>query len=241
MRASVKHAVALGALLSLASAVPATGFPGGGTELTTRPRHRVDRIATFTFDNVSGEDVTMEGPWTIERRGSGEVVATYVWPEEQLVVAPDETRVWQWTQTSGCHGECDGSPGETVGPGRYLLRVPHSKAETPAPFSIGEYFTLGFTSRPALEFTVFVNTPAEVEQMRAEVDAEQKQIVSGIVRRGRPYNPEWNFTMAPSSIVLGEVFIEVCDASPGYVQRHRSEWLGQRWCPWSSYVKRVGR
>jgi hypothetical protein len=47
--------------------------------------------------------------------------------------------------------------------------------------------------------------------------------------------------MGPSSIVLGEVFVEVCDGDPNYVERHRREWLGERWCPWSSYVKREGR
>jgi hypothetical protein len=46
--------------------------------------------------------------------------------------------------------------------------------------------------------------------------------------------------MGPHSIVLGEVFVEVCDGSPFYVQRHRKEWLGERWCPWDSYVKRIG-
>jgi hypothetical protein len=47
--------------------------------------------------------------------------------------------------------------------------------------------------------------------------------------------------MGTRSIVLGQVFTEVCDASPTYVQNHRADWLGRRWCPWSSYVKRAGR
>jgi hypothetical protein len=41
--------------------------------------------------------------------------------------------------------------------------------------------------------------------------------------------------------VLGEVFIEVCDAAPRYVERHKKAWLGERWCPWSSYVSKTGR
>jgi hypothetical protein len=37
------------------------------------------------------------------------------------------------------------------------------------------------------------------------------------------------------------VAIEVCDGNPRYVQRHRDEWRGETWCPWSSYVEKVGR
>jgi hypothetical protein len=78
--------------------------------------------------------------------------------------------------------------------------------------------------------------------METEAAAEEKTlIVSGVVRRPQRYNPDWRFAMRSGSIVLGEVFIEVCDGSPKYVQRHRSEWLGERWCPWSSYVEKVGR
>jgi hypothetical protein len=56
-----------------------------------------------------------------------------------------------------------------------------------------------------------------------------------------PYNQPWSYKMGSRSIVLGEAFIEVCDASPTSVENHREDWLGKRWCPWSSYVKRAGR
>ena len=69
----------------------------------------------------------------------------------------------------------------------------------------------------------------------------ERRIVSGIVRAKRPFNQPWSYTMGPQSIVLGQAFIEVCDASPTYVENHRADWLGQRWCPWSSYVKHAGR
>ncbi|MFN2388618.1 MAG: hypothetical protein ABR575_03290 [Actinomycetota bacterium] len=61
------------------------------------------------------------------------------------------------------------------------------------------------------------------------------------MRRGRPYNPAWSYTVGPSSIFVGEVFVEVCDASPEYVEENRREWLGEQWCPWSSNVQAVGR
>lgn len=239
--------IALGlAVALLALAVPASAFPGGQVTFDTdRKRYLENTIVTLTLHNGTGEDITMENPWVIENRRTGDTESIYIWPEDQLVVAPGDDRVWRWEQNDGgCYGQCENVQyGEPVGAGRYLGIATTSVGDFGAPFDVGEYFTLGFTSRPNIEFVVYVNRPDDVTAMRAEVDrgAEDKQIVSGIVKRGRRYNPDWNFSMAPGSIVLGDVFIEVCDGSPYYVQRHRSEWLGQRWCPWSSYVEKVGR
>jgi hypothetical protein len=78
--------------------------------------------------------------------------------------------------------------------------------------------------------------------MRREAAAEDKTlIVSGIVRDAARYNPDWSYTMGPGTIVLGEVFTEVCDANPNHVENNRRAWMGQRWCPWSSYVEREDR
>ena len=231
----------------IVSALPsASAFPGGEVRFdANRPRYRPGAIVTITLDNATGEAVTMENPWVIEDRRTGETESIYVWPEEQLTVGPDEVRVWEWEQNDGgCYGECENVQyGDPVGPGTYVAVARTSAGEVRAPFEIGEYFTIGFTSRPRAKFVVYVNRADDVAAMRAEAVADpgDKQIVSGIVRRRRPYNPDWNFTMGPGSIVLGDMFIEVCDASPYYVQRHRSEWLGNRWCPWSSYVEKVGR
>ncbi len=227
-------------------AVPAAAFPGGEVTFDTQfSRYREGKIVTLTLHNGTGEAITMENPWVIEDRRDGHTESVYIWPDDQLVVAPGEERVWRWEQDGGgCYGHCENVQyGDPVGPGRYLGIARTSAGDLAAPYEIGEFFTIGFTSRPQAKFIVYVNTPGEVAQMRAEVAASQddKQIVSGIVRRGKSYNPDWNFTMGPGSIVLGDVFIEVCDGSPYYVQRHRSEWLGQRWCPWSSYVEKVGR
>ena len=227
-------------------ALPASAFPGGGVTFDTdRERYRDGVIVTLTLHNGTGEDITMENPWVIQNRRTGDTESIYVWPDDQLVVASGEDRVWRWEQNDGgCYGQCENVQyGDPVGPGKYLGVVNTTGEDFGAPFDICEYFTLGFTSRPNIDFVVYVNTPEEVAQMRTEVSAtpEDKQIVSGLVRRGKPYNPDWNFTMGPGSIVLGDVFIEVCDGSPFYVQRNRGEWLGERWCPWSSYVEKVGR
>jgi len=232
--------------LVAALAVPASAFPGGEVIFDTdRARYRGGVVVTLTLHNGTGEDITMENPWVIENRRTGDTESIYVWPDDQLVVRPGEDRVWRWEQNDGgCYGQCENVQyGPPVGAGKYVGIANTTGTDYAAPFDIGEYFTLGFTSRPNIAFVVYVNTPDEVAQMRAEAETDDadKQIVSGIVRRGQPYNPDWNFTMGPGSIVLGDIFIEVCDGSPFYVQRHRGEWLGERWCPWSSYVEKVGR
>jgi hypothetical protein len=239
-----KAALALVLITSLV--LPAPASAGGEVTFdTNRARYRDGVVVTLTFHNGTRADVTMENPWVIENRRTGDTESIYIWPDDQLVVGPGEDRVWRWEQNDGgCYGQCENIQyGDPVGAGKYLGIARTTRSDYGAPFDIGEFFTLGFTSRPHIDFVTYVNTPEEVAQMRVEVEAsaEDKQIVSGIVRWGRRYNPDWNFTMAPGSIVLGDVFIEVCDGSPFYVQRHRKEWLGQRWCPWSSYVEKVGR
>jgi hypothetical protein len=103
-------------------------------------------------------------------------------------------------------------------------------------------YTIGFRHRH-VTFVVRVDDADARQQMDAELDkprSDRTMIVSGIVRGERSYNPEWGFSMGPRSVVLGEAFTEVCDARPEYVQQHRSSWMGERWCPWSSYVKKAG-
>lgn len=241
----MKRTLTLTVLCLLAAALPASAVAPADPQLTTdRQRYRSERPVTITFKNQAEYEVIFENPWRVENQ-EGETVARFVWDESETKVAQGDTRVWVWDQSPndcGSDGACT-EVGGYVPPGRYTAVVKTQDGPAETSFLIGEYFTLGFTSRPHARFVVFAAEPLAVEQMRSEAAAEDKSmIVSGIVRPGRrSYNSDWKFTMAPTSIVLGEMFIEVCDGSPYYVQKHREEWRGERWCPWSSYVKRVGR
>lgn len=106
----------------------------------------------------------------------------------------------------------------------------------------GAFFTLGFKGSNQT-FVIFVREQKAIRGLRADLSKPRRdrRIVSGIVRTERPYNKPWSYVMGSRSIVLGQAFIEVCDASPTYVENHRADWLGHRWCPWSSYVKHAGR
>lgn len=221
----------------------ATASSGGVEQTTTHHRNVVGKVVQITLQNLEQSTIELTGPWTIRDVRSGEQVSHYDFSDEQRSFGPGETIEWEWLQDDACYGVCRNvRAGEPVGPGIYEAVVETSLGVSTRRFQVGQYFTIRFTSRPQARFVVYVNTPAEVAQMEAEAAKDgDKQIVSGIVRRDRPYNRDWNFSMAPGSIVLGDVFIEVCDGSPYYVQRHRKEWLGERWCPWSSYVEKVGR
>jgi len=193
--------------------------------------------------NTGTTTITMDPTWDLEWL-TGEGSAFYQWPEDELTLAPGESREWTWDQrVNACYGECQNvRPGDPAEAGRYRVTTTLDGMDVATEFNLGQYFTLGFDQREKIEFVVFVAEQPQIDQMFDEAHTDDKMLItSGLVRTGRKYNPDWNFTMGPYSIELGEMFVEVCDGSPWYVQKHRKDWLGERWCPWSSYVKRVGR
>ena len=237
-------------LLCLGLLLPAgASASGGGVELGTEfHRNVVGKVVRLRIQNYEQTAIQLMGSWTITDVRSDQQVSHYDYSDEELELGPGEGIVWDWPQDDACYGICRNvRAGEPVGPGLYEAEVETSLGTVTHRFQIGRYFTVNFRCNDTGDcdwdpFVVYVNTPEEVAQMEAEAAAEEKTlIVSGIVRSAKPYNPNWRISMAPGTIVLGEVFIEVCDGSPKYVQRHRSEWFGERWCPWSSYVEKAGR
>ena len=225
------------------------GFAGpsaGGSQPrfdTDRHRYRPREVVTTTLVNDSNETIRLTSEWSIGEVG-GPTRARMYWGEPLTEVDPGETRVWRWRQDPNDCGQPQDActhVGGYVDPGRYVVRAEVDGVELERRFEIGRYFTLGF-ERSAETFVVWAIEEKPIRQMTREARAEEKTlIVSGIVRGARRYNPDWSYTMGPRSIVLGEVFTEVCDGAPRYVERHRDEWRGERWCPWSSYVRRAGR
>ena len=212
-------------------------------ELHLKRHHRPGAPVIAVLQNVSDERRRIDTPWTITKAKTGEVVAQNHWAKGERWLAPDQTATWEWDQREGAYSSEPSPPeeGERVGPGGYLLTVDEDDARLTRRFHIGRFFTLGFEGRDDT-FVVFVNERKPIRQMKTEAEADDKTlIVSGIVRGAARYNGDWSYTMGPGSIVLGEVFVEVCDASPRYVERHRKKWTGERWCPWSSYVAKIGR
>lgn len=244
----MKKLALLTALLLVLSASATVAVASSDAELETdKKRYRSEQPVTITLTNRSDQEFDFQTPWRIENK-AGETVSRFHWTGGESPLGPGESLSWVWDQSPndcGSDGACT-KIGGYVSAGTYTAIVGEGDTGTlKASFQIGEYFTVGFRSRPSLRFGVFVAKADEIEQMRAETTIEPEErtlIVSGKVRGWRAgYNPDWRFVMDPRSIFLGEVFIEVCDGSPWYVQRHLEDWKGERWCPWSSYVIREGR
>lgn len=243
--------VALTVVASLAlSMTPLVAGSRGDLELRTdRQRYRLGRNVTIRLVNDGSERVTFSSPWVIKHKESRAVVARFFFMfEEDLELDAGEEETWVWDQREGdCSIDCPMDPDEPtfVAPARYVAVVRTSEGKLRRKFDIGEYFTLGFDYDEDLSFTLYSRRAKAVSEMyedAEEPDPEKKRfIVSGIVRDAVPYNPEWSYSMSPGSTVLGEAFIEVCDADPNYVEENLDAWMGERWCPWGGYVDRVGR
>ena len=244
MRRALSIAAASVVLIALAvGPAPASPIYTWDFHASTKTAGIGDQVV-ISLINEGTTPLTMGDVWQIESV-DGDNSAQYFWGEEELEVEPGEAVSWHWDQfVNRCYGICQNvREGDPAPVGRYIATATVDGTEVTTRFSIGQFFTVDFRHMDAADFVVFVSTAPEIEQMTAETEKprrKRKLITSGLVQKRAPYNSEWNFSLDHSSIELGEVFIEVCDGSPGYVQRHRSEWLGERWCPWSSYVKRVG-
>lgn len=235
--------LAVAATLAFGSSPAPAGADEHVFELHLKRHHRPGAPVIAVLQNVSDERQRMDSPWTITRAKTEEVVAQYHWTKGERWLAPGQTAIWEWDQRQGAYSTEPSPPdeGERAGPGGYVLSVDDDDPRLTRRFQVGRFFTLGFEGRDDT-FVVFVNERKPIRLMKTQAEAEDKtMIVSGIVRGPARYNREWSYTMGPGSIVLGEVFVEVCDASPRYVERHRKQWLGERWCPWSSYVSKIGR
>jgi len=231
------------ALLSIPLATNAAPY-GKPYFYTFSSRYTEGETITFKLRHDQHTKVMRMGETWDVVDAEGSVLAQYYWEDDQRWLPPHQYRLWEWDQHQACSGACQNVwEGELVPPGRYRIVTTVDDQEVAKWFSVGAFFHLGFDGRPATDFVVFSNNADVVGQLRAELDRsqEERQIVAGIVRTRKPgYNTDWSFVLDPPSIFLGEVFVEVCDGAPRYIERHRNEWRGQQWCPWSSYVAAEG-
>jgi hypothetical protein len=81
----------------------------------------------------------------------------------------------------------------------------------------------------------------EARDVVSGVETRTTSVMGTIIKVPAPYNPPWSYHLDPASISFFRCAIEVCDASPQYVEEHLSEvggvfLPGSVWCPWSSQV-----
>jgi len=217
----------------LALPVVATGAAGDVSFRADRNRFLDDRNVGLTLANGSNRRIELFGG-AIREAGSGDVMVR-LRPERRFL-PPEALHQWTWLHEGNA--------------GIFRATYRTSVGKFKDTFEVGAFFTLGFRCEgnpnecPEVDpFAIFVRKEKPIRQLRTDLgrNEDQRRIVSGIVRRGARYNPNWSYTMSPGSIVLGEVFVEVCDAHPNFVENHRRRWMGERWCPWSSFVASEGR
>ena len=92
-------------------------------------------------------------------------------------------------------------------------------------------------------FAVFAVNPATCEQIIALRDGlSRASIPNGRVRRGQVhYNLPWSWHIDPDDVAMAEATIELCDATPSYIEAHLDEWLNTvvRCCPGSARLVSV--
>ena len=216
----------------LCLSIPAAADHGALRLKATKNRYLDSQNVVVKLVNNTGSRIEMLGGSIRDARSGERMVRLRA---ETRFLRADERHRWTWLHR--------------VNPGRYIARFRTSVGRFTDEFEIGAYFQLGFRCEDTGDcdavdpFVFYVTKEKPIRQLRNDLErpAGDRRIVSGIVQLGQPYNPHWSYVMGPGSIVLGEVFIETCDAHPQHVEDNRDEWLGDRWCPWSSYVQSEGR
>lgn len=103
-----------------------------------------------------------------------------------------------------------------------------------------------FEQRPGQDFVFELTDPELIDKALKILSGEEKNelhVMGQIVKKQKPYNPQWSYHLDPDSIRFFEVAIEVCDADMMYVEDHLDEACGAflpgcHWCPWSSRLVR---
>lgn len=95
---------------------------------------------------------------------------------------------------------------------------------------------------------IFVTSPEACRTIREIASGKRKDMIpNGLIIDDHPakspYDSRWSWHFQPDSIEMAEFTIEVCDATPTYVEEHRDEWFqGEgiaRWCPWSAHLVKI--
>jgi len=91
-------------------------------------------------------------------------------------------------------------------------------------------------------FTVEVESPGQVAELQARLDAGAEGVVLGsLVAGGGGFNEPWSWHLDPSTVHAVDMSIELCDGRPSMVEENLAYWLDAvgSFCPWGARV--VGR
>lgn len=91
-------------------------------------------------------------------------------------------------------------------------------------------------------FKVWVTNPATIQQLFDLAEGNSRATIpNGRIQRGpglSANNEPWSWHLDPQDVQMAEVTIEVCDATPSYVEKNLDYFVGTvgRYCPWSAVL-----
>jgi hypothetical protein len=117
--------------------------------------------------------------------------------------------------------------------------VAHRAAGAPA------FFEFDVPPSPG-KVIIKLTDPEKIQQARAILsgaEQESTHVMGKIVKFPVAYNQGWSYHLNPDTITFFSFAIEVCDATPQYVEDHLDEvggafLPGGHWCPWGSRLLR---
>lgn len=102
----------------------------------------------------------------------------------------------------------------------------------------------GYSGDPngSWDFVAPASRSSLLDSVRAELalPVDQRRFLNGLVRTAAAgENLGWHWAFDLNAWHLTDNSIELCDATPQYVEDHLAEWLSsvRYYCPWSAYVK----
>lgn len=88
-------------------------------------------------------------------------------------------------------------------------------------------------------FVVRSADPATTGALEARRRSRTPGMISGLVVKGNGgFNTPWSWHLAPESIIVADVSIELCDGTPDMIEANVDAWIAgpRRFCPWSAVV-----
>jgi len=89
------------------------------------------------------------------------------------------------------------------------------------------------------EFVVRVATQAQIDAMETRLASGVEGVINGrLLASDGQFNVGWSWHMAPASVEVVDMSIELCDGTPQMVEADLDYWLDTvgRFCPWSAVV-----
>ena len=88
-------------------------------------------------------------------------------------------------------------------------------------------------------FRAAVTDTTEIRLLSERMTSGERGVVSGELRSGHGgFNSGWGWHMAPESVHVTDVSIELCDGRPSMVEADLGYWIDtvRQFCPWGARV-----